>query len=93
MARDITEHDRDIIINCGAFRYDAPKMANVLDWSEKEVQKEFENHKSDFFKLYQRGADRADYVIDQKLFELAQTGDLKALEAFETRKADRSDER
>ena len=92
MARNLTEHERDIIIDCGAFRYDAAKMANVLEWPEKELEKEFSNAKSEFFKLYQRGADRADYVIDKKLFELSKTGDLKALEAFENRKAERTND-
>lgn len=91
MARNITEHERDIIINLGAFQYPAAKMANVLGWTEAEVTAELTNTKSEFFKLYTSGKDKADYVIDLKLFELAQTGDLKALEEFENRKSERDE--
>ena len=31
-------------------------------------------------------ADKADYVIDTKLFEMAKTGDLRALKVYEERK-------
>jgi hypothetical protein len=37
----------------------------------------------------EKGKDLAEYVIDLKLFEMAKSGDIKALEKFETRKANR----
>jgi len=87
--RNLTSEETDVIINLGAFQYPAAKMANVLGWTEPEVTAEFTNQKSEFYKLYTSGKDKADYVIDLKLFELAQTGDLKALDEFENRKSSR----
>lgn len=87
MARNINDHDGDVIINCGAFNYQAPKIANILDWPVSEVENLLNDINSDLSKLYVKGKDRADYVIDLKLFELAQSGDLKALEEFENRKS------
>jgi len=40
-------------------------------------------------KLLQKGRDMADYVIDLKLFEMAKSGDIKALEKLDYRKRTR----
>jgi hypothetical protein len=89
MARNITKEEEEVIINCGAFNYLPEKIANVLNWPQKEVLELYRNKDSNFFKLLQKGLDTADYVLDLKLFELAQTGDLKALEEFENRRDER----
>lgn len=86
MERSITEKEKDIIINSGAFNYEPLKIANILGWSAEEVTAFQKDIKSDFYKFYLQGKDKADYVIDLKLFELAQAGDLKAISVFEKRK-------
>ena len=82
----IKESDRDKIINFGAFKYDPEKMANILGLNIEDVSVAMNDENSEFKKLYNIGADRADYVIDLKLFEMAQTGDIKALDKLEMRK-------
>lgn len=86
----IDKDTEEKIVNFGAFGYDIQKMANVLDWSPDEIRTALDEKKL-FWKLYQKGKDTADYVIDLKLFEMAQSGDLKALEEFESRKEMRND--
>jgi hypothetical protein len=83
---EITEKQKEMIINFGAFHYEINKMAVILGMDEKEVAKMLKNKTSLFFKLYQEGKIKADYLIDKKLFELSKAGDLKALEEFEYRK-------
>lgn len=31
MARNITEHEQEIIINCGAFNFGPDKIANIIN--------------------------------------------------------------
>lgn len=92
MERDITDSDRDKIINFGAFGYPVEKMANILMWDVVEVEKLMKNKKSEFARLYKKGEETADYVIDLKLFEMAQSGDLKALQKFEFRRKQKKNE-
>lgn len=85
MERHITEDDKQKIINCGAFGYDNSKIANIMSLELSVVEKLMEKGGS-FRSLYEIGKDRADYVLDLKLFEMAQGGDLKAMEILDTRK-------
>lgn len=86
---EIDKELKEKIINCGVFGYDEKKMANILDIDAAEIKKMLSNKKSEFYLLYEKGKDRADYVIDLKLFEMAKAGDLKALEKLEYRKINR----
>ena len=75
------------IIDFGAFGYNSIKIADILgidDNSEIELMLNDENSK--LYKLYQKGKSMYDYAIDNKLFKLAQSGDLKAFELLEQRK-------
>jgi hypothetical protein len=85
MERIITDDQKEIIINLGALNYSAIDCAAVLEWPEEETIALFTNTKSEFHKLYQRGKVRSDYVIDLKLFEQAQQGDIKSLEKLQLR--------
>lgn len=82
----IEEEHREKIINFGAFDYDFIKMANILNLDYLEVENEMKNEDSEFHKLFQKGKDMSDYVIDLKLFEMAKSGDIKALEKLDLRK-------
>lgn len=77
------------IINFGVFGYNAQKISNILNISIEVINKELSDEKSDFYRLYQKGKDIADYVIDLKLFEMAKSGDIKALDKLEFRKRNR----
>lgn len=82
----IEKEQEEQIINFGVFDYDAPKIANILGFDVKEVQKEIESKTSLLSQLLQKGKDMGDYVIDLKLFEMAKRGDIKALEKLNSRK-------
>lgn len=82
----LSKEEEEKIINFGAFGYKAPKIARLLGLDEKEVKKQLEDKSSQMFLLYQKGQDMAEYVIDLKLFEMAKSGDMKALETLEHRK-------
>ena len=86
----ITKQQEEIIINCGVFDYNAAKIANILGVEKEEIEKELKDKNSEFSKLIIKGRDMADYVLDLKLFELAQNGDIKALEKLDQRKRRRN---
>lgn len=79
--------NEEMVINLGAIGYDAKLVAKLLDLPEKDVTKALSDEKSELFKLYDKGRIMAEYVIDIKLFELAKSGDLKALDKLTHRKA------
>jgi len=88
--QQFNEEQKEQIINFGAFSYPIGKMAAILI-IEKSVIKEWQkDENSEFEKLYQKGVHLCDYVLDLKLFEMAQLGDLKALQQFEFRKTKRT---
>lgn len=75
------------IMQCGTLGYPLSKILNVLDIeNEAEFKVDFNNKESEVSKNYQKGIDRADFVLDSKLFEMAKDGDLKALDKYEKRK-------
>ena len=82
--------DYEKVVNFGAFNYSAHKMAAILLMEESEVLSLLEDKKSEFYKHYQKGVHTSDYVLDMKLFEMAQGGDLKAMENYEFRKRKRN---
>lgn len=82
----IEKEQEEQIVNFGVFEYDAEKIASILCLDVKEVQEEIESKTSLLSQLLQKGRDMADYVIDLKLFEMAKSGDIKALEKLDYRK-------
>lgn len=87
----ISKEVEEQIVNFGVFEYDTLKISNILNIPEHEIIKEIKNPLSDFYKLYQKGIDMADYVIDLKLFDMAKSGDIKALDKLDHRKRLRLD--
>ena len=79
----------EMIINFGAFGYDAKKMSSILGVPEVEILSELKNKDSEFAKLFQKGVDMSEYVIDLKIFQMAKQGDLEAITLFEKRKEQR----
>jgi len=85
MDRSIIDEYEEMIVNFGAFSYSNEKMAAILLINEKQIANEMEDKNSDFYRLYSKGKNMRDYVLDLKLFEMAQSGDLKALDEFYAR--------
>ena len=75
------------ITRSGTLGYPLSKIVNVFDIEdEKQFEIDFDNPKSIIAKAFQKGVDKADFLVDTKLFEMARGGDLKALEKYESRK-------
>lgn len=74
MERDI-EKEKEILRNCGALGYTIDRTKKVFDFEFHDDKKIIEE--------MQIGRTRSDYVIDLKLFEMAQSGDMKAMEKLE----------
>ena len=89
MERLIEGELKEQIINFGAFGYTVKKMSYILMWDVSEVQALLNDVSSDFHKCYMKGEHTKDYVIDEKLFDMARSGDLKALSKFEHRVSQR----
>ena len=83
---EIKKEQEELIINLGALGYSKGKISSILGIDISHIEKEFSNKESKMSKLFQKGKDMADYVIDLKLFEMAKQGDMKALEKLELRK-------
>lgn len=82
----ITKDQEEQIVNFGAFNYDTRKIANILGVSVSEIEKALKDNNSHLSRLLEKGKDMCDYVIDLKLFEMAKSGDIKAIEKLEIRK-------
>jgi len=85
MERLIEGESKQQVINFGAFGYTAKKMSYILMWEISEIESLLKNEDSEFYKCYKKGEHTKDYVLDEKLFDMARSGDLKALEQFEFR--------
>jgi P27 family predicted phage terminase small subunit len=93
MDRVITEGEEDAIMNFGVFGYDVPLMASVLGWPLADVERSFKNKKSKFNELLQRGQDMGMYAMDRKLWDMSLSGDTKAFDKLENRRAARNQQR
>lgn len=84
------EYNEDFLkkmVQVGTLGYPLSKIVNVLDIEDtKQFTKDFDNPKSKVAISYQKGVDKADFVLDSKLFDMAKGGDLKALDKYERRK-------
>lgn len=84
------EYNEDFLkkmVQVGTLGYPLSKIVNVLDNDDtKQFTKDFYNPKSKVAISYKKGVDKADFVLDSKLFDMAKGGDLKALDKYERRK-------
>ena len=71
--------------NFGALNYDDETMALILKSTPAAIRKLMK--KGPFADAYEHGAMMNTYRIDQKLLEMAQSGDLKAIAKLEERGA------
>jgi hypothetical protein len=73
------------VVNFGALGYGVDLMARILDLPEKSILEAMGDTGSEFCRAYEKGEAMAGYRIDQKLLEMAQGGDIKALNELEKR--------
>ena len=60
----------EMIVNFGALGYDAKKISSILGVPEAEIIQELKDKNSELSKLFQKGVDMSDYVIDLKIFRI-----------------------
>lgn len=82
---EYTNENEEIIINCGAFGYKADVIASLLRIDLSVIENAMVND-NEFIKLYKFGNDMANYKLDLKLFEIAKSGDIKAMQAFQAKR-------
>lgn len=82
---EYSNENEEIIINCGAFGYKADVIASLLRIDLFVIENAMVND-NQFIKLYKFGNDMANYKLDLKLFEMAKSGDIKAMQAFQAKR-------
>ena len=82
---EYTNENEEIIINCGAFGYKLDVIASLLRIDLSVIENAMVND-NQFIKLYKFGNDMANYKLDLKLFEMAKSGDIKAMQAFQAKR-------
>lgn len=82
---EYSNENEEIIINCGAFGYKADVIASLLRIDFSVIENAMVND-NEFIKLYKFGNDMANYKLDLKLFEMAKSGDIKAMQAFQAKR-------
>jgi len=83
---NLTEEQEKKIKNMGALGYQPSIIASIMGFNKNEVEKAMKDVNSVFYELYEAGKNQSMYLLDLKLFEMAQSGDIKALEKLEQRK-------
>lgn len=81
--RNITEKEEEFIVNFGSLNYNEEQMSNILGWEKREITKLMKDKNSAFYKLYQKGINISKYLIDLKVFNMAKSGDMKAMHMYE----------
>lgn len=82
-----TSELKEKLITCGACNYSLKKILLVLTEEEAAlVEKDWHVPDSQAKVYYNKGKARADYLIDKKLLQLAQSGDLNAIKLLEDRR-------
>jgi hypothetical protein len=87
MVGAIDAEKRKVIINSGAFGYNAEILASLLEEDTKDVVEKLKPN-GEYYKMYQKGKNLARYKIDEKLFDMACSGDLNAIKQFQNSRED-----
>jgi hypothetical protein len=83
MDRNLTDQEREKIINFGAFGYKSDIMSTILEIGISDIDELMKDTKSEFYLLYKKGEAISRYLLDVKIFDMAKSGDLKAIERYE----------
>ena len=81
---NLEESQVEHVVNFGALGYGVDLMARILEIPESSILAAMGDSASGFCKAYEKGEAMACYRIDQ-LLEMAQGGDIKALNELEKR--------
>lgn len=80
---DYTDEFLKKVTSIGALGYSLRRALLVINvQDERQFAKDWDDKDSPVYKAYQRGRASADYTIHSKLYELAKTGDTKAIEMY-----------
>jgi len=84
---EYSEEITNRLIQAGTLGYPLSKILSIIE-VEDEAQfiKDFDNADSNVYKAYKKGLDKSEFLLDTKLFELAKSGDLTAIDMFEKKK-------
>ncbi len=76
---NLTDKQKEIIIDAGKFGFDAKKIALLIDLEEKEVIEALQDSNTDIFNCYQKG--NAAFLLDacRQLEIKANAGDRQAV--------------
>lgn len=84
---EYTEDFLKKIVQMGTLGYPLSKIINVLDIIDiPAFSIDFYSEGGPVFSSYKKGLDKADFIIDSKLFDMAKSGDLKAMEKYQSTK-------
>jgi hypothetical protein len=83
---NLNEEQVKMLKNMGALAYQPSKIASIMGFSISDVSTAMDDVSSEFHKIYTSGSNMANYLIDLKLFEMAQSGDIKAMDKLSERK-------
>lgn len=82
---ELSDEQKKMLKNMGALGYNSTKISIIMKFDKVELEALLLDKTSEVSKIYTEGATYAGYVIDLKLFEMAQSGDIKAMEKLEKR--------
>lgn len=84
----MTDETRQMIIKLGHLGYPPEKCAHILELTGDEIGAfiaKMKDPSTEEAQAFQVGIDQADFEIDTKLYALAKSGDMKALETLKER--------
>ena len=83
----LSDEQKEKLLNLGELCYPPDKIIVILEIDDGPAfMAEFHNPESEIAILYHKGQQLRDFKIDSKLYQLAQAGDLKALDDLEYRR-------
>lgn len=81
----LSERQKEMMVDFGAFAYNAKKISIILELPLEDLEFSLKDENSEIHKLYFKGLCTAEYVLDKKMFDLAQQGDIKAIDRLKSR--------
>lgn len=86
----LTDKDREELVQLGALRWSEEKIAAVFGWDRKALKAETDNPESEISRLLLRGEMEADFKLESRMMNDAQSGNLAAAKQFNELMRDRS---
>lgn len=86
----LTDKDREELVQLGALRWNEEKIAAFFGWDRKALKAETDNPESEISRLLLRGEMEADFKLESRMMNDAQSGNLAAAKQFSELMRDRS---